>query len=160
MSFDLFLEHFQLGKPSQSCKVDVLDVVRQFCKTPADDFGFYYIDFADGSHVELSAKGLESGRRFTGGVFYIRGMSPEIVLFVFAFAVAGDMIIFNAQGEDTLFSPLAILTSESQRIHLPQGAAINPVLCESAHHLAKLLGVGFEKWSAYRDNATTDKNTS
>lgn len=152
MSFDLFLQRFESGESAQAGRIAVREVLRDCCKDPSDQFGFYNVKFRDGSHVEFSARGLESSESFTGCAFHIRGMSPEILSFVFTVAVVGDIVIFNAQGGDEPSSPLAILTSASQRIHLPEGAAANPVLCDSVHQLAELLGVGFEQWETYRDS--------
>ena len=153
MSFDLFLERLEAGNSAPSDRTAVLKILRRYCQQSGDRFGFYNVEFPDGSHVEFSAKNLESEGEFTGCAFNLRGFTAAIVTFVFEVAVAGDMVIFNAQGRDTAESPLAILIGESQMAHVPREAAANPALCSAPVHLAQLLGVGFDHWSEFRDFA-------
>lgn len=102
--------------------------------------------------MEFSAEGLESfDKEFTGCAFHLRNFTPSVISFVFDIAAAGDMVIFNAQGEDTPESPLAILTHPHQLAQLPQGCASNPVFCGCARDLDRLLGMGFDDWSNFRD---------
>ena len=157
MSFDLFLECFKTGESMQVNRPAVLEVLRNSSRDSADSFGFYNVEFVDGSSVEFSAKGLEMVDKFTGCAFHIRSVSQAVISFVFDVAVAGNMIIFNAQGTDEISNPSAILVSESQISHLPEGSAVNPVVCGSARHLLTLLGLGFEQWEKYRDSATGRK---
>jgi hypothetical protein len=151
MSFDLFLQRFDSGDSAQVDRTKVLHVLRRHCQDSCDQFGFYLVEFPDGSDVEFSARGLESSDEFAGCAFHIRDFSPSLMVFVFDVADAGDMIIFNPQGADEPNSPLAILVNESQLAHMPDDAAANPVICKSASHLGQLLGLGFEQWEDYRD---------
>ena len=160
MSFDLFLQAFDTGASAPIDRASVLAVLRQHNQDSADRFGFYLVQFADGSHIEFSAKGLESGEDFTGCAFHIRGFSPAALSFIYDVATVGNMVIFNAQGSDTVSDPLVMLTAPSQLAHLPEGAGANPVLCSSAVELARLLGVGFEKWENYRDQVNSTTTTS
>jgi hypothetical protein len=153
VSFDLFLERLATGKSAPANRSSVLKVLRKHCQDLGDAFGFYNVEFTDGSHVEFSAKHLESDGDFTGCAFHLRGFTPPIISFVFDVAVAGDMIIFNAQGRDTPDDPLAILVDQAQLAQLPAAAASNPVFCSSPHRLAELLGIGIEKWAEFRDIA-------
>jgi hypothetical protein len=112
------------------------------------------VKFADGSRLEYSAKQLESTGIFTGCGFHLRSLTPAVLEFVFEIAVAGDMVIFNAQGaSDSTTNPLAIPVDPAQVPHLPDGVAAEPVVCESPQRLAQLLGVGFGQWAGYRDRA-------
>lgn len=151
MSFDLFLQRFESGDSAEVNRADVLTVLRKFCQQAEDRFGFYLVEFPDGSHVEFSAKGLETGSSFTGCAFHIRGFSNSIISFVYDVAVSGDMVIFNAQGSDDSAKPMTILTNESQATHLPSEVAKSPTLCNSSIQLAQLLGISFSEWEAYRD---------
>jgi hypothetical protein len=153
VSFDIFLERLATGKSAPADRSSVLKVLRKHCQDSGNAFGFYNVVFSDGSHVEFSAKHLESDGDFTGCAFHLRGFTPPIIAFVFEVAVAGDMIIFNAQGRDTPGEPLAILIDQSQLTQLPAAAASNPVICSSPHRLAELLGIGIEKWTVFRDAA-------
>lgn len=152
MSFDLHLEHFQLGDSAQADRVEVLQLLRRYCRDSADRFGYYLLKFPDHAVVQFHAKGLESGGNFRGCGFHLRGFSSTIITFVFDLALAADMVIFNCQAADTPESPMAILVDESQRAHLPQ-ALRHPVLCTSPRHLSQLLGSSFESWSQFRDAA-------
>ena len=151
MSFDLFLQAFESGGPAQVDRNKVVSVLRRHCPDTADDFGFYLVQFPDGSDVEFSAKGLESDSEFTGCAFHVRGFSPHIIGFVFDVAKIGGMVILNAQGADTIVNPTTILTDQHQAAHVPSSLGKEAVLCSSPEHLAELLGTGFGNWKAYRD---------
>ncbi|MDR0673578.1 MAG: hypothetical protein LBF93_07965 [Zoogloeaceae bacterium] len=153
MSFDLFLHRFEAGEPAQADRSGILALLRKHCQDTEDPFGFYRVRFPDDSGVAFSAEGLASGKAFTGCAFHMRGFSftPSVISFVFEVAVAGDMVIFNAQGKDTPDNPLAILTRSCQSSQFPSDCASNPVLCSSASDLARLLGIGFGEWSDFRD---------
>lgn len=153
MSFDLFLERLVEGESAPVDRSRVLEVLRKHCQKAADAFGFYNVEFTDGSRVELSAKNLESDGGFTGCAFHLRSFSPLIIAFVFDVAVAGDMMIFNAQGRDTPDEPLVILVDQSQVKSLPAAIASNPVFCSSPYRLAELIGIGLGKWTEFRDTA-------
>ena len=152
MSFDLILQCFESGEPEPADHESVLNVLHKRCKEPPDNYGYYNVNFQDGSSVEFSAKGLQSSESFTGCSFHIRGASKELITFVYEVAVAGDMVIFNAQGADEPNNPLALLIESRQSIDLPEGVAANPVLCDSPSHLAELIGFSLEGWKDYRDS--------
>ena len=152
MSFDLYLERLVSGELAEVDKTAVLEELRRHCSDPGGKWGVYEVRFQDGSRVELAANGLESSENFTGCAFHLRGFTLPILSFVIDIAKAGDMFIFNAQGRDTLASPVAILTSEAQICHLPKTAWSHPVHCRNAVHLAALLGADHEEWERFRDN--------
>jgi hypothetical protein len=160
VSFDIFLERLAAGDSVPADRSNVLKVLRKHCQDSGNAFGFYNVEFSDGSHVEFSAKHLESDGAFTGCAFHLRGFTPLIIAFVFEVAVAGDMIIFNAQGRDTPDEPLAILVNQSQLTQLPTAAASHPVFCSSPYRLAELLGIGIEKWTEFRDTAIGKQSDS
>jgi len=153
VSFDLYLERLVAGESAAVDKAAVLEVLRRYCSDSGDKWGGYDVRFPDGSHVELSAKNLESGEKVTGCAFHLRGFTPFVVGFVLDVAKAGDMFIFNAQGHDTPASPVAILSNEAQMGQLPKSAWSNPVYCTSAVHLAELLGADHQAWERFRDQA-------
>ena len=160
MSFDLILQRLEFGESAQVDRVNVLRLLRQHCQDSGGRFGSYLVNFPDGSHVEFQAKGLESGSSCTGGAFHLRGFSPAILAFIFDMALAGDMVIFNAQGrEDSPENPLTILVNQSQKAHLPQGVGRNPILCTSPRHLSQLLGLAFEEWVEFRDSVIGKRDT-
>ena len=152
MSFDLFLSRFSSGSESSVDRSAVLEVLRRHCNDTEGEFGFYTVPFEDGSRVEFSARGLESGGEFNGCAFHLRHFSKNVISFVYEVALAGDMVIFNAQGSDTPEEPLAVAVNEHQVDQLPAGAASNPAICSSPDELAHLLGVTFEQWDDYRNH--------
>jgi hypothetical protein len=151
MSFDLYLQRFRAGDSADVSRGEVLAPLRRHSQVAADRFGFYLVDFSDGSSVEFSAKELEGEGSFTGCAFHVRGFSQSIIEFVFDVAKSGDMVVLNAQGSGDASSPVAILTDVSQAGNLPEEGLPNPVLCTSSEHLGKLLGGGYQHWRAYRD---------
>jgi hypothetical protein len=151
VSFDLFLQRLENGISAEANRPALLAILRQVCPDPGDRFGFYQIEFSDGSHLEFSAKGLEEEGSFTGCAFHLRGFTLDIIDFVYSVATGGDLVIFNAQGGKGTGAPLTILVNESQRVHLPERLVGEAELCSSANHLAMLLGVTFSDWQSFRD---------
>ncbi len=151
MSFDLFLQVFRAGNAATVDRARVSAVLHQHRYDAPDKFSFYRVHFPDGSDVDFSASGLESDDEFDGCAFHIYGFTPSIVNFIFDVAKAGEMVILNAQGSNTLASPTFILTDQSQSAELPEDAGACPVVCHSAEHLSELLGLGFENWKDYRN---------
>lgn len=151
MSFDLFLQRFRHGEPASADRSAILSLLRRHCSDKPDDFGFYVIEFSDGTGAEFSAKELEAEGEFTGCAFYLRTVSAQIISFVHAVAAAGDMVVINPQGEDSKVSPSVILCAKSQEQHLPDGIGSVPVVAESPAALGRLLDCGMERWEEYRD---------
>lgn len=158
MSFDLILVHLKNGdtEPINEPAV-VLNVLREFCNDKADEFGFYVVALADGSSIRFSASGLESGSDFSSCSFHLRGITPDVVSFIYRIAHAGDMVIFNPQGMDEPKNPSAICLTSEQKREITENVAKNPVVCNSPKHLGQLLGVGFDGWSGYRDRVVGNK---
>lgn len=152
MSFDLFLQRFQEGESAPADRDAVKRVLRHRSQSNADTYGFYAIEFEDGSSVEFSAKGLQSDGEFSGCAFHLRSFSAAVITFVYQVAVAGDFVVINPQGDGSPESPLSITVQASQSRHLPEGLG-EPQRAESAEALAKFLGAGIAGWEAYRDRA-------
>ena len=153
MRFDLFLQGFKNGDASPTPSEGVLQVLRKHCRDTADRFGYYNVNFADGSSVELSASGIELDAEFRGCSLHLRQFSPPLIAFIFDLAQSGGMVILSAQGDPkNPANPIVILTDAQQASELPSGITDYPVLCQSPEHLAELLGVGFKDWVAYRDH--------
>ncbi|HXC99568.1 MAG TPA: hypothetical protein VN048_09515 [Verrucomicrobiae bacterium] len=154
MSFDVFLTKFLAGMPAESNRDAVLAVLNKAKFQGPDEHGFYVVEFADGHSVEFSAGGLQGEGEFNDCAFHIRGMSPDLVRFVFEIAKAGDMVMMPAT-ED--FVP--ILSLPGQQNELPKELAENeipPVLCGSPEELWSLLSGGYEGWKKYRDQVVGD----
>ncbi|MDR2127892.1 MAG: hypothetical protein LBP52_02320 [Burkholderiaceae bacterium] len=162
MSFDLYLEHFESGESAPVDRDKILAILlREHCQK--DRYGFHLAEFSDGTHVSMTMPNLEDGEEgedggkdFTGCAFHLRGFSPMIINFIFSVAEAGDMVIFNFQGKNTVDDPVLIALNPQQLPHLPKlttngTEAYIPVLCTSPEQLWTLLGMGFEEWTDYRD---------
>ena len=148
MSFDVFLQRFERGHAAEVQRRPVHAVLRRTLHQGSDQFGFYIVSFADGTDVEFSASGLESGEPFTGCAFHIRAFGDGLMTFMLQVACAGDMVMMPAMEGNPL-----ILVSEAQRAHLPAELveAFRLVLVQSPAELTALLTGGFASWSAYRD---------
>jgi hypothetical protein len=149
MSFDVFLQKFEAGKPAEASRERVLTVLKTCKYDGPDGFGFYIVKFPDGLDVEFSAKGLEDPESFTDCAFHIRGMSAHLTRFIFEIAKAGEMVILPVMEP---FVP--ILSLPVQMNALPTELAENepkPVLCSSADELQTLLSGGYGEWKKYRD---------
>ena len=151
MSFDLFLHRFHEGETAPADRDTVLAVLRRYCDADEDKYGFYLVEFDDGSHVEFSAKGLQSDGEFSGCAFHLRSFSAAVITFVYQVAIAGDFVIINAQGNGSLESPLSITVETLQSRHLPEGLG-EPRLVQSAEALAMSLGADMSGWQSYRDH--------
>jgi hypothetical protein len=103
------------------------------------------VTFADGADVEFSAQGLDGTQSFSGCAFHLRGMSAQVVSFVFDIAKAGDFVILPAMEN---FVP--ILSHPSQRTMIPKDLP-EAVLSESSSELEALLTGGYSAWRKYRD---------
>ena len=136
MSFDVFLQRFQDGKSAAADHESVRRVLegRRRSEIGGDA---YDVQFDDGSHVE-----------FSPGAFSLRGISQEVVAFMFEVAKAGRTVMFPA-----MEGSLCIVFDADQKAHLPRQLSekFNVVECQSAEELAELLSGGYSSWRAYRD---------
>jgi hypothetical protein len=149
MSFDVHLQKFADGHAADANREGVRAVLQSTAFVGPDEFGFYVVTFPDDIRVELSASGLDGTGAFTGCAFFIRGMSSDLVRFIFEVARAGDMVILPAMEH---FVP--ILSSPEQRAHLPADLTDRdpaPVVCDTPEGLESLLSGGYEGWKKYRD---------
>ena len=154
VSFDLHLQRFAAGESAPIDPSPVAAVLARQRYVRPDDFGFYIVEFEDGTSVEFNAGWLDGRGPFNGCAFHIRGTGPELFAFVFELASAGDFIIFNAQGDDTADSPVLILVRPGQEAELPAEVGNRyqtQVVCRSGAMLGHLLFPDYEQWQAYRD---------
>jgi hypothetical protein len=144
MSFDIFLVRFEDGKPADVDRGPVLRVLeaQQFVE-PHNDENFD-VRFPDGTHIEFSAQGLKSSKKFDGCSFAIRRMSKSGIKFMFDVAKAGNMVMFPAmQGNP------CIIVDRVQQLHLPHDLNFEIVACMSAEELEQLLSGGYQLWRNY-----------
>ncbi len=156
MSFDLFLQHFQAGASSEADRAAVRRVISEVRAVVPDQWGQYDIPLPDGAMIRLEALDLESSELFDGCAFHLRGFSLEYCNFILKLALAGDMVIFNAQGKDDPKNPVLILSHESQASQVPAGMYTHPVLARDGLHLYTLLDGSYESWERYRAQVVQD----
>jgi hypothetical protein len=151
MSFDVILHHFRDGKDSEPAdRQAVLAVVRSFADVTVDKYGDYHVPLRDGEHIVLAHSDLESDGVFKGCSFNLRGFSIQHCEFILDIARAGDMAMFNAQGNDTPQNPVLILCTAEQAFHVPKDMYKNAIIAENGLHLYSLLEGTFESWNDYR----------
>ena len=155
MSFDIFLQKFTDGRDAHADRDRVRRVLSSKDFNGPDQFGFYLVRFPDGTDVEFSAKGLDGEGDFAGCAFHIRGLSSNLIEFVWEIAKEGDMVILPAMQD---FVP--ILSSPRQWEHLPSNLIdqlADPVVCESSIELQCLLIKGHSGWREYRNQLNEDR---
>jgi hypothetical protein len=150
VSFDLFLQHFRAGASAEADRVSVKRVICQTRIVVPDEYGQYDVPLSDGGYIRLSASTLEGEEMFDGCAFHLRDFSPEYCDFILRLAVAGDMVIFNAQGKDDPDNPVLIFTDEAQALHVPADMYKHSVVARNELHLYALLDGTYEGWERYR----------
>lgn len=98
MSFDLYVIHLKDGEPAGADRRAVLDAFDRYGNVERHGDGFYDAFFDDGSHVQFSAKGLETEEDFDCCAFHLRNFTFPIMRFIYEVAAAGDMMVVNARG--------------------------------------------------------------
>jgi hypothetical protein len=106
--------------------------------------------------IRLEAATLESNELFSSCAFHLRGFSLDYCNFILKLALAGDMVIFDAQGKDDPKNPVLILSHESQASQVPAGMYTHTVLARDGLHLYTLLDGSYEGWERYRAQGLQD----
>ena len=154
MSFDLQLVRFQHGDAASwdnEAVARIIPVIRRmkpdFLYDPAAVQNSVVVEWPDAFSLEidLARPGTSSGLRIA-----FRRLSVGIVSFVFDLAHAGELAVFNLQGNDTVVNPSVIVLDPRQLRHLPAGTYKQPACADSAKALGLLLLDSFDSWSAYR----------
>jgi hypothetical protein len=150
MSFDLYVVHVKDGDAAPAERRPVLDAIDRYGNVERQGDNYYDAYFDDGSHAEFSAKGLETDEEFDLCVFRLRNFTFPIMRFIYEVAVAGDMVMVNAQGHGTEESPSTIIVHDGQRQHLwPDPGVVR--LVTSPVELAEALVGDVSAWEGYRD---------
>ena len=155
MSFDIFLQRFDECATPRVDRQKVRAVLEATRFKGPDDFGFYLVEFPDGTHVEFSAEGLDGSAEFNSCAFHIRGLSRDLAKFILEIAQAADMVILPAM-EDSV----PILSAAKQRRTLPPDLVKSSppaVVCKSPSELEALLSRGYAGWEKYRNQVTKKK---
>jgi hypothetical protein len=150
MSFDLYVIHLRDGEPAEANRQSVLDAFDRYGNVERHGDGFYDAFFDDGCHVQFSANGLETDEDFNICTFHLRNFAFPIMRFIYEVAVAGDMMVMNAQGNGTVESPSTIIVHEGQRQHLWRDPGVVR-LVTSPVELAQALVGDVSAWQGYRD---------
>jgi hypothetical protein len=159
MSFDLYVIHLKDGEPAEANRQSVLDAFDRYGNVERHGDGFYDALFDDGSHVQFSANGLETDEDFNICTFHLRNFAFPIMHFIYEVAVAGDMMVMNAQGNGTVESPSTIIVHEGQRQHLWRDPGVVR-LVTSPVELAQALVGDVSAWQGYRDQVVAGSQGS
>jgi hypothetical protein len=164
LSFDVFAQSFRNGDATPADATAARAVMATARHKHDPQFNSYDVEFADGSHLEMYAGGLDGGEKpFDGAMFALRGVSSSVGDFIFEFTRAANCVLLPA-----MEPACVLLTHEHQSEHLPRGMSDDfqvMVISSGAELLAALEG-GYETWRAYRDQVvqrhpggTTDGGT-
>ena len=148
MSFDVFAQAFRDGDAGTADGAAARAIMSRFPHKHDPQFNSYDVAFADGSHLEMYACGLDGQERFTGAMFALRGISDAIGDFIFRFTRAAGCVLLPA-----MEPACALLTDESQAQHLPPHMRddVQVITISSAAELLAALEGGYETWRSYRE---------
>jgi hypothetical protein len=150
MSFDVFLVTFRNGAKGAADAAAARAVLERVSYSHRPEFDAYDIEFADGSHVEMYAGGLDGGDEpFDGAMFALRGCGEAIADFIFRFSGAAGCVIFPA-----MEPACVLLPREDLAAHLPAdlGDDFRRIPVASGAELRAALSGGHDAWRAYRDH--------
>jgi hypothetical protein len=168
MSFDIFYQPCRFGGkpvkrknpltgkvesvlPSEPLTTAELKAVRGVLKQAdtqgPDEFGCFIVELKDRGRAEVFGSDLAEGCMVA-----LRGLTPDIVKFLFDLLKAGNWVMCPAM-ED----PIAVTTSPDKMCGTP-GDFPEVLTCESAEELGVLLSGGFKAWKKYRDQVVRDAN--
>jgi hypothetical protein len=171
MSFDIFFHTCNLGTskkrvtnpftrrhmmvfddPGLTCdeRAAVRKLLRNLGAEGPSEFGTYSLSFGDGGEADLSMDGLDGNDKVTGCSVQTRGLSPDVVEFLFRLSRSGNMVMTPAaEGVGDL------VTSAEQQQRIASRFPDVTVVSSTAA-LAKALERGFEAWRQYRDQIVRD----
>jgi hypothetical protein len=159
MSFDIFYMPCRFGDnrvatkdpvtgetksflPNEPLTADELKAVQELLECHhLHDQGFYVVEFDDGGMAQV----FDKKDLADGFMVALRGMTPDLLQFLFALLKAGNWVMIPAM-EDTA----AITTSTECLKGIPAGFP-RIVVCNSAEDLGGLLTSGVRGWQKYRD---------
>jgi hypothetical protein len=148
MSFDIFAQAFRDGDAGTAEADAARAILSEIPHKRDSKFDSYDIEFADGSHLEMYAGGLDRRKPFTGAMFALRGVSDAIGDFIFRFTHAAGCVLFPA-----MEPACVLLTDDDQSQHLPSDIRdkFQIITISSGAELLAALEGGYETWRAYRD---------
>ncbi len=166
MSFDLFFQPCRFsgkpvvkkhpftgearsGLPREPLSAAEMKAVRQVLKRVTqgpDEHGCYIVQLDDGGGAEVFADDLK-----TGCMVALRGMTPNLLQFLFDLLKAGNWVMLPAM-EDAV----AITTSRESIKGVSEDFP-RIVICNSADELGVLLTEGVQAWQKYRDQVVGEE---
>jgi hypothetical protein len=149
LSFDVFAQSFRNGDAAPADATAALAVMAAASHKHDPQFDSYDVEFADGSHLEMYARGLgDGGKPFDGAMFALRGASSSVGEFIFKFTRAANCVLLPA-----MKPACVLLTDGRQSEHLPPGMSddFQVITVSSGAELLAALKGGYESWRAYRD---------
>ena len=153
MSFDIRLMHFEGNDLAEANREAVGVVLSQYSiASNGDDPGQHSVTVGEDEPFVIFAN-LESDEQFNSCAFELRSYTVECCNFILKLAAAGDMVIFNCQGDDSPENPVMILSRPTQLETTPP-LYENRIHATSGYHLLQLLLGSIVSWSEYRDQVT------
>jgi hypothetical protein len=153
MSFDIWFFKFAKGKSAGLPRERVLEVIHAHAFKEVSD-GFYNVRLPDGSEVEVSVDVKDHPENLPSVVFWIRGMSDEIIKLAFDMAKATGSIMIPTMEKNP-----CIMVDVSQRAELPADFDLPQVECGSCEELSRLISGGYAQWERYRDQVVGKLNS-
>ena len=154
MSFDLFLIAFKEGRSVSTDPSAARRLIDGLQHRSDLEAGYYDVQFADGSHVELRAEGLRGEASFNGAMVMLRSFSfsPSVTQFIRDFAAAARLVIVAVD------PPVTLLPFDDLRADLPADLleSRQAITISDGQELGRVLSGGFDQWKAYRDKIVED----
>ncbi len=149
MSFDISFQYFKNGDSEplpNPLRAKLNHLIQATQHDGQDDYGYYVLEFSDGSSVEMNAKGIKDDPEFSGVNFHLRGFADSVLSFLYKLGAEVEFTLVNPQaGEGDIFA----IFNEGQREHLPEDFTAK--FCQSEAELRTYLEGDFENWSDYKD---------
>ena len=150
MSFDVFLITFRNGVNAEADASAARSVLERYRFKKSPEFDAYDLDFDDGSHLEMYTGGLDdSGKKFDGAMFALRGFGAMIGTFIFEFSRAAGSAIFPA-----MEPACVLLPRDDLAVHLPASVTekFKQIPVANGEELLAALSGGYDAWRVYRDH--------
>lgn len=134
-------QSFSSNEPLNDAELKaVRQVLKQANAHGPDEHACYVVQLGDGGGAEIFGDQLA-----TGCMAALRGMTPDLIQFLFDLLKAGNWVMLPAM-EDAV----AITTSPESMKGIPSDFP-RVVVCNSAEELGTLLTNGVHAWEKYRD---------
>ena len=159
MSFDLVLQGFANGREGSGDKQQALSFLDGYSCMASPGDGWFEVLFSDGSQIECCAQGLlDDDHDYTGAIFNLHELSPEIYAFVYNLAEVSRFVIFNTQASEG--EPMVLLPKTVSLSDLPDDDVFSEMMTaeiQDPKELKLLLEDGFHRWQDWKNKIVFEK---